>query len=84
MCALLRPGPARAVRTVTIRLLAGDAHTPVLTRRFLRAYPMTLSDSPLNAMTGSVVMQQVALAFEHVDVAQAHRQEGRAPGPLLT
>jgi len=55
-------------RTVTIQLLAGDEHTPVMTWRFLNAYPVTLGYSPLNAMTGSVVMEQVALAFERVEM----------------
>lgn len=54
-------------RTVTIQLL-GDDLRAVMTWRFLRAYPVTLTYSPLNAMTTSVVMEQVALAFERVEI----------------
>lgn len=55
-------------RTVTIQLL-GDGERPVLTWRFIAAHPATLSYSPLNAMSGSVVMEQIALAFERVEIA---------------
>ena len=55
-------------RTVTIQLL-GDGERPVLTWRFLGAHPVTLTYSPLNAISGSVVMEQVALAFERVEMA---------------
>lgn len=55
------------MRTVIVQLL-GDDHRPVMTWRFLRAYPVTLTYSPLNAMTGSVAMEQVALAFERVEM----------------
>jgi phage tail-like protein len=55
-------------RTVTIQLLASDQRTVAMTWRFLQAYPVTLSYSPLNAMAGSVVMEQVALAFERVEM----------------
>jgi len=55
-------------RTVTIQLLADDQRTIVMTWRFLRAYPVTLSYSPLNAMTGGVLMEQVSLAFERVEM----------------
>lgn len=40
-----------------------------MTWRFLRAYPVTLSYSPLGAMSAAVVMEQVALAFERVEMA---------------
>jgi phage tail-like protein len=56
-------------RTVTIQLLGDDDRAAVMTWRFLKAQPVTLSYSPLNAMTGSVVMEQVALAFERVEMA---------------
>lgn len=39
-----------------------------MTWRFERAHPVTLSYTPLNAMTGSVVMEQVALAFERMEM----------------
>ena len=56
-------------RTVAIQLLAPDQRTVAMTWRFLRAYPVTLSYSPLGATTGAVVMEQVALAFERVEMA---------------
>ena len=59
---------APSTRTVTIELL-GDGERPVLTWRFIGAHPVTLSYSPLNAMSGSVVMEQIALAFERVEMA---------------
>lgn len=59
---------APPTRTVTIQLLGGDGRSVVMTWRFLRAHPVTLSHSPLNAMTGSVVMEAVALAFERVEM----------------
>lgn len=55
-------------RTVTIQLLGDDGRAAMMTWRFERAYPVTLSYSPLNAMTGSVVMEEVALAFERVEM----------------
>ncbi len=54
-------------RTVTVQLLDDD-HRPAMTWRFLRAYPVTLTYSPLNAMAGSVVMEQVGLAFERMEM----------------
>lgn len=54
-------------RTVTVQLLGHD-HAVVMTWRFLRAWPVTLSYSPLNAMDGGVVMEQVTLAFERVEM----------------
>lgn len=59
---------APPTRTVTVQLL-GDDERPVLTWRFIAAHPATLSYSPLNAMSGSVVMEQIALAFERVEIA---------------
>lgn len=64
-----RRAKAPPTRTVTIQLLAPDQRTVVMTWRFLRAYPVTLSYSPLAAMSGAVVMEQVALAFERVEMA---------------
>ncbi|MFN7979205.1 MAG: phage tail protein [Vicinamibacterales bacterium] len=55
-------------RTVTIQLL-GDDLRAVMTWRFLRAYPVSLTYSPLNAMSTSVVMEQIALAFERVEMS---------------
>ena len=55
-------------RTVTVQLLADDQRTVVMTWRFLDAYPVTLSYSPLNAMEGGVLMEEVALAFGRVEM----------------
>lgn len=55
-------------RTVTIQLLANDQRTVVMTWRFLRAWPVTLTYSPLNAMADGVVMEEVTLAFERVEM----------------
>ncbi len=60
---------APPTRSVTIQLLAPDQRTVVMTWRFLRAYPVTLSYSPLAAMSGAVVMEQVTLAFDRVEMA---------------
>lgn len=56
------------MRTVTVQLLADDQRTVVITWRFLDAYPVTLSYSPLNAMEGGVLMEEVALAFGRVEM----------------
>lgn len=55
-------------RTVTIQLL-GDDLRAVMTWRFLRAYPVSLTYSPLNAMSTSVVTEQVVLSFERVEMS---------------
>lgn len=60
---------APPTRTVTVHLLADGQRTVVMTWRFLGAYPLTLTYSPLNAMDGGVVMEQVTLAFERVEMA---------------
>lgn len=59
---------APPARTVTIQLLANDHRTVVMTWRFLGASPVTLTYSPLNAMAGGVVMEEVSLAFERVEM----------------
>jgi hypothetical protein len=56
-------------RTVTVQLLGEDHATVVLTWRFLRAYPISLSYSPLRAMDDGVVMETVELAFASVDMS---------------
>ena len=62
----VRRGKTPPTRTVRVHLLADDHRTVVMTWRFLGAYPVTLSYSPLNAMDSAVLMEEVALAFEHV------------------
>ena len=56
-------------RTVKIELLAEDHSTVVMTWRFRKAYPATLSYSPLSATEGSVVMETVELAFDSVEMS---------------
>lgn len=63
-----RREPAPPTRTVTVVLLADDHRTPVMSWRFLGAWPVSLSYSPLNAIEPAVVMEQVALAFERVEL----------------
>jgi len=56
-------------RTVKIELLSEDHRTVVMTWRFRKAYPATLSYSPLRAIEGSVVMETVELAFDSVEMS---------------
>ena len=56
-------------RTVTVQLLGEDHATVVLTWRFLRAYPVSLSYSPLRALDDSVLMETVELAFDTVEMS---------------
>ena len=56
-------------RTVKIELLGEDHSTVVMTWRFRKAYPATLSYSPLSATEGSVVMETVELAFDSVEMS---------------
>jgi hypothetical protein len=65
-----RRAPERATRTVTVQLL-GEGHTGVvLTWRFLRAYPVSVSYSPLRAMdAGGILMESIELAFDTVEMS---------------
>jgi hypothetical protein len=56
-------------RTVKVELLGEDHSTVVMTWRFRKAYPATLSYSPLRATEGGVVMETVELAFESVEMS---------------
>jgi len=56
-------------RTVKIELLGEDHRTVVMTWRFRKAYPVTLSYSPLRATEGSVVMETVELAFDSMEMS---------------
>ena len=56
-------------RTVKIELLGEDHSTVVMTWRFRKAYPATLSYSPLRATEGSVVMETVELAFDSMEMS---------------
>jgi hypothetical protein len=56
-------------RTITVQLLGDDHATVVLTWRFLRAHPVSLSYSPLRAMDDSVLMETAELAFAAVEMS---------------
>lgn len=64
-----RDAASPPTRTVTVQLLADDRRAVVLTWRFDRAYPVSLSYSPLRAMDGVVLVETVELAFERVEMA---------------
>jgi phage tail-like protein len=55
-------------RLVTIELLADDRRTVVMAWRFHRAYPVSISYSPLRANEGGIVTETVELAFERVEM----------------
>jgi phage tail-like protein len=57
-----------ATRLVTIELLADDRRTVVMAWRFHRAYPVSISYSPLRANEGAIVTETVELAFERVEI----------------
>ncbi len=69
---------AKRGRVVTVKLLADDQATVVMTWRFRNARPVALSYSPLNALDGSVLMETIELAFETVEIAS--RAPGRTAG----
>ena len=60
---------AKRGRVVTVKLLADDRATVVMTWRFRNARPVALSYSPLNALDGSALMETIDLAFETVEMA---------------
>ncbi len=65
-----RRAPARATRTVTVQLLGEDHTGVVLTWRFLRAYPVSVSYSPLRTMdAGGILMESIELAFDTVEMS---------------
>ena len=64
-----RAGSAKRGRVVTVKLLAADLATVVMTWRFRNARPLALSYSPLNALDGSVLMETIELAFDAVEMA---------------
>jgi len=66
-----RDGRAPPRRTVTVRLLADDHATVLLTWRFRNAKPVSLAYSPLDALDGSVLMETIELAFDDVEIAAA-------------
>jgi hypothetical protein len=65
-----RRSPAKPPhRTITVQLLGDDHATVVLTWRFLRAHPVSLSYSPLRAIDDSVLMETAELAFAAVEMS---------------
>jgi len=64
-----RRGEAPRRRIVTVKLLADDLRTVVLTWRFRNARPVRLSYSPLRALDGGVLMETIELAFDAVEMA---------------
>jgi len=64
-----RRGEAPRRRVVTVKLLADDLRTVVLTWRFRNARPLRLSYSPLCAIDGGVLMETIELAFDAVEMA---------------
>ena len=66
-----RDGRAPPRRTVTVKLLADDHATVLLTWRFRNAKPVSLAYSPLDALDGSVLMETIELAFDDVEMAAA-------------
>lgn len=63
-----RSGGAKRGRPVTVRLLADDQATVVMSWRFRNARPVALSYSPLHALDGSVLMETIELAFDAVEM----------------
>jgi phage tail-like protein len=66
-----RDGRAPPRRTVTVKLLADDHATVLMTWRFRNARPVGLAYSPLDALDGSVLMETIELAFDDVEMAAA-------------
>ena len=66
-----RDGRAPPRRTVTVKLLADDHATVLVTWRFRNARPVSLAYSPLDALDGAVLMETIELAFDDVEMAAA-------------
>ena len=63
-----RKGGSPRRRVVTVKLLADDLRTVVLSWRFRNARPVSLSYSPLRALDGGVLMETIELAFDDVEM----------------
>ena len=63
-----RDGRAPPRRTVTVKLLADDHATVLMTWRFRNARPTSLAYSPLLAMEAGVLMETIAIAFDSVEM----------------
>ena len=66
-----RDGRAPPRRTVTVKLLADDHATVLMTWRFRNAKPVSLAYSPLDALDGSVLMETIELSFDDVEIGAA-------------
>jgi phage tail-like protein len=63
----VRNGASNAARTVTIQLLSED-RTPVLTWKFLRAWPAKYSGPALNAKGTDIAIEELVLAYERLEM----------------
>ena len=66
-----RDGRAPARRTVTVKLLADDHASVLVTWRFRNVKPVSLAYSPLDALDGAVLMETIELAFDDVEMTAA-------------
>ena len=66
-----RDGRAPPRRTVTVKLLADDHATVLMTWRFRNVKPVSLAYSPLDALDGAVLMETIELAFDDVEMIAA-------------
>ena len=64
-----RDGRAPRRRTVTVKLLADDHASVLVTWRFRNVKPVSLAYSPLDALDGTVLMETIELAFDDVEMA---------------
>jgi phage tail-like protein len=63
-----RNGNPTVARNVVVRLLDEDRGQVVLTWIFFRALPATYQCSPLNALSGDTVIENLELAFERMEM----------------
>jgi phage tail-like protein len=63
----VRNGASNAARTVTIQLLSED-RTPVLTWKFLRAWPAKYSGPILDAKGTDIAIEELVLAYERLEM----------------
>ena len=66
-----RDGRAPPRRTVTVKLLAADHATVLMTWRFRNVKPVSLAYSPLDALDDAVLMETIELAFDDVEMSAA-------------
>lgn len=64
-----RRGKAPRRRVATVKLLAEDHATVVLTWRFLEVRPVSLLYSPLQALDGGILMETIELSFDAVEMS---------------